>query len=290
MNLQGREVHLQRPDKLLYPKAGVTKADLAQYLLRASSRMLPHLHDRPLTFVRMPDGIDGPVFFQKNTPANIPDWVPRCPAEGSSGPVEYMVVNEAPALVVLADQGVAEIHGWVARCATPDKPDRFVVDFDPPDAGLFDVIREGASDLATILQKRGASVFVMRTGSRGLHLVVPLVPEATHDEVNAFVDALGRSLVRHRPDRFTMEARRSRRDGKVYLDMLRNRRNQTSVMPWSPRSLDGASVAAPLALEELDDDTLDSKQVTIKNAHRWLEKPDPWWGFFDKAVPLRRLL
>ncbi len=290
MNLQGREVQLERPGKLLFPQAGVTKADLANYLLQVSGRMLPHLRDRPMTFVRMPDGVGGPVFFQKNTPAHIPRWIPRCISTGSGDAVDYTLVNEAPALVVLADQAVGEFHGWVATCSDPTRPDRLVVDFDPPEPELFDVVRQGALDLAALLQKRGGTPFVMRTGSRGLHLVVPLVPEATHREVNAFVDAVARSMVRHQPERFTMEARKAKRGGKVYLDTLRNRRNQTSVVPWSPRIRETASIAAPLSLEELDDDTLDSMQVTIPDAQEWLERPDPWAGFFEAAVPLRRML
>lgn len=290
MRIQGREIRLQRPGKILYPEPEVTKAELAQYLLRVCARMLPHLRDRPLTFVRMPDGVDGPVFFQKNTPAHMPQWIPRCAQPGSGGVVEYALVNEPAALVVLADQGVAEIHGWTSTCSRPDKPDRMVFDFDPWDETQFATVREGAKSLAGLMEARGATPFVMTTGSRGLHLVVPLVPEATSREVNDFVDAVARSLVRHDPARFTVQARKAKRDAKVYLDTLRNRPNQTSVSPWSPRRLPGASVAAPVSLDALDDEELDPQGVTIRNAEKWLDAPDPWRHFFDRAVPLSVLV
>ncbi len=288
--IQGREIRLQRPGKVLYPEPGLTKADLAKYLLRVSTRMLPHLQDRPLTLVRMPDGVRGPVFFQKNTPAHMPEWIPRCVQPGSDGVVEYALVNEAPALVVLADQGVGEVHGWTSTCSRPKQPDRVVFDFDPSDNTQFAAVRAGAKSLAALMEGRGATPFVMTTGSRGLHLVVPLVSQATSRQVNAFADAVARSLVRHDPARFTMEARKAKRAGKVYLDTLRNRPNQTSVSPWSPRIRPGASVAAPVSLDALDDDGLDPQQVTIGNAEKWLEAPDPWRGFFDRAVPLSHLM
>jgi bifunctional non-homologous end joining protein LigD len=288
--IQGRQVSLERPQKPLYSKSGVTKADLAHYLLRVSGRMLPHLRDRPLTFVRMPDGVDGTVFYQKNTPAHMPDWIPRCAITSAGGTIDYCLVNEPPALVVLADQAVGEIHGWISTCRHPDRPDRLVVDFDPPHEGRFPWVVEGARLLVDLLEKRGGSAFVMLTGSRGIHVVVPLVPQATLDEVNQFADALGRSLVRHRGDRFTMEARKARRGDKVYLDTLRNRRNQTSVMPYSPRIREQASIAAPITLGELDDEGLHPRMVTINNAEDRLRGSDPWRGFFDRAVTLSQLL
>lgn len=289
MNLQGREVTLSRAQKVLYPAVGVTKAELAQHYLRASHRMLPHLADRPLTLIRMPDGVGGPTFFQKNTPDYVPDWIPRCPVAGSDGTTHYTLVNEPPALVVLADHAVGEIHGWVATCRDPDRPDRVVFDFDPPTGERFRDVREGAKDLAGSLEHRGAAPHALLTGSRGIHLVVPLVAEATSDEVNAFADAVALAMTRHRPDRFTVDARKARRGDRVYVDVLRNRRKQTSILPWSPRIRPVAPVAAPITLDALDDDDLDPQRVTIRNAAEWLARPDPWRHFRERAVALTSL-
>lgn len=289
LHVAGRDLLLQRPEKVLWPGPGFTKADLVAHLLRAAPRMLPHLRGRPLTLLRLPDGIGGPRFFQKDTPTHFPSWLRRCPAQGTERVTNHVVVDDAAGLAYLADQGVMEFHGSTSRCGDP-RPDRLVFDMDPPTSDLFDDARRGAVWLCSLLQRRGAAPFVLLTGSRGVHVVVPLVPDASSEEVNGFADAVARVLVRHRSDVYTMEMRKQRRGHRVFVDTLRNRPNQTSVLPYSPRARPEGTVALPVPVAYLDRPDATSRAADLRTAAQSLGGPDPWADFEAEAVPLRRLL
>lgn len=272
---------LQRPGKELWH--GVTKADLAQHLATVADEMLPHLRDRPLTLVRAPDGIHADRFFQKDA-HHLAKHVETFPFEG----VNYVVARSAADLLTLADQAVVELHGWVSRRDAPDRPDRLVFDLDPPHAGMFDVVREVARDLCGLLERRGGAPFPLLTGSKGIHVVVPLTPDAAFPEVVAFTSAVARVMARNDP-RLTTELRKDRRRGRIFVDDLRNRPRQTAILPWSPRAREGAPFAVPVTRDDLERDGLEPDVARIGDASRWLER-DAWRGFWDAATPLSRML
>lgn len=273
-------VDLQRPDKELWH--GVTKHDLALHLATVAGEMLPHLRDRPLTLVRAPDGIHRDRFFQKDAHA-LARHVDTCTFDG----VDYVLVREAHDLLWLADQAVVELHGWVSRCDQPDRPDRLVFDLDPPHEGMFDVVREVALDLCGLLERRGGTPYPLLTGSKGVHIVVPLVPEAGFAKVIAFTQAVARVMAR-RDARLTTELRKARREGRIFVDDLRNRPRQTAILPWSPRAREGAPFAVPVTVRDLEDERLRPDMARVGDAQRWLER-NAWEDFWSRAVPLETI-
>lgn len=267
-------LEMKRPGKELWDD--VTKADLARHFLLVAPRMLPHLKDRPLTLVRAPDGIDKHRFFQKDA-HHLGHELRRCRADD----VQHVMAESPQDLVALADQACVELHGWVSRCTHPDVPDRIVFDLDPPDASHFADVQDVARKLHDLLEDRGARPHPMVTGSKGIHLVVPLVAEADFAKVVAFTDTVADVLTRH-DRRLTTEVRKVKREGRIFVDTLRNRPRQTAVLPWSTRARPGAPVATPITRDDLDDPGLDPQAWTVGH----IPGHDPWKGFFDAAVPL----
>lgn len=272
-----RSVRINRPGKVLFPDDGVTKADLADYYRAVARRILPHLRGRPLMLERHPGGIDDHGFVQKDTPGHVPDWVRRAELpKREGGSVTYTVCDDTPTLMYLADQACVTLHRFLSRADRADRPDRLVFDLDPP-GGDFAPVRRAALLVRGLLDEIGLPCTVMTTGSRGLHVVVPLDARAGFDDVRAFArDAAGLLAARH-PDALTTEARKDARGGRLYLDVQRNAYGQTAVAPYSVRSLPGAPVAAPLAWDDVEDPELTAGRHTLAAAEQLL-KTDPWRG------------
>jgi bifunctional non-homologous end joining protein LigD len=272
-----RTLTLHRPEKILFPRDGITKADLAAYYRDVAPRMLPHLRGRPLMMVRHPDGVGGRGLVQKNVPPHFPDWVHRAELPKQGGTVTHVVCDDTATLVYLADQACVTPHRWLSRADRPDHPDRLVVDLDPAEGTDFEDVREAARTVCAALDELGLPVLLMTSGSSGLHVLVPLDRQEDFTAVRGFAADLAALLARRHPDRLTTEHRRAARAGRVYLDVQRNGYAQTAVTPWAVRALPGAPVAMPLRREELDDPRL--------SARRWRmgaleDRPadDPWAG------------
>ncbi|MFI6416162.1 non-homologous end-joining DNA ligase [Streptomyces sp. NPDC050842] len=269
-----RTVEVRRPGKVLFGDDGITKADLAAYYRTVARRMLPHLRGRPLMLERHPDGIDDPGFMQKEIPEHFPDWVHRAELPKEGGTVRYVLCEDTATLVLLADQGCITPHRWLSRADRPDHPDRLVFDLDPSDDD-FTPVREAARWLHGLLDEIALPSVLMTTGSRGLHVLVPLDRRAPFDDVRAFAADVAGVLTDRHPDRLTTEARKKARAGRLYLDIQRNAYGQTAVAPYAVRARPGAPVAAPLAWDDLDDPDLDARRWTLADADRLLEA-DPW--------------
>ncbi|MFI0900453.1 non-homologous end-joining DNA ligase [Streptomyces sp. NPDC020983] len=271
-----RSVRISRPDKVLFPDDGVTKADLAAYYRTVAPRMLPQLRGRPLMLERRPGGIADHGFVQKDTPGHVPDWVHRAVLPKEGGTVTYTVCDDTATLVYLADQACVTLHRFLSRAEHADRPDRLVFDLDPPDAD-FAPVREAARRVRGLLDELELPSTVMTTGSRGLHVLVALDARAPVDEVRAFARDAAELLVARHPDSLTAEPRKAARRGRLYLDVQRNGYGQTSVAPYSVRSLPGAPVAAPLAWDDVDDPETTARRWTLADADR-LAAADPWRG------------
>lgn len=275
LEVGGRSVEVSRPDKVLFPEAGVTKADLARYYASLAETMLPHLRDRPLAFKRFPDGIDESGFFQKDVPDHYPDWIGRVEVEKEDGAITQVVVRDEPAsLVYLADQACITPHAWLAATSALRKPDRLILDLDPSgdDPAL---VRSAARDVRDILEAIDLVPFVMTTGSRGFHVVCPIEPDEDFDVVRELAHDVAELAARRRPDDYTTESRKAKRRGRVFLDYLRNAYGQTSVAPYAVRARAGASVAAPIDWDELAGIAPDAHDVRSM-PRRLGQKPDPW--------------
>lgn len=286
LEVDGRPVKVSSPDKVLFPKDGITKADLARYYARVAEVMLPHLEGRPISMLRYPDGIGGESFFQKDVPDYFPDWIPRVEVEKEGGTLEMMIAEEPAALVYLASQACITPHVWLSRIDRPERPDRLIFDFDPPGDDIKPV-RDGARRMRDLLEELGLHPFVMTTGSRGVHVTVPLDRSADFDLVRAFARRCADVLVASRPDHLTVEHRKANRGGRVYVDTGRNAYAQTGVAPYAVRALPGAPVATPLDWGELG--RARPRSTTIANLFRRLSrKDDPWAGIDRKARPLAK--
>jgi len=255
MKVGGRRIEVSNRDKVFFPEAEFSKGDLVDYYHQAAAYLLPHVRDRLVAMHRFPDGIDGPGFFHKDVPDHFPDWVHTERVEKKDGHLRQLVIDDAASLVYIADQGCVTPHVWLSRTDRRDHPDRMIFDLDPPgeDArASFDAVRWTARRLRELLETLGLVAFVMTSGSKGLHLHVPLDREAAFDDVRAFAMDAADLLVTRHPERLTREHRKAKRGNRVYLDVMRNAYAQTTVAPYALRAREGAPVATPLAWHELD--------------------------------------
>ena len=282
-----RTVEVSSPDKVLFPESGLTKGDLVDYYRRVAEWMVPYLKDRPLTLHRFPDGIDHAGFVQQHAPDYYPDWIARATVEKEEGgTVTHAVASDAASLVYLANQNVITPHVWLSRVDRPRHPDRLIFDLDPP-GGDFDAVRRAAFAVRELLEELGLPAFVMATGSKGLHVVTPLDRRADFDAVRDFVRDASEVLAQRYPADLTVEQRKAKREGRVFLDPLRNTYAHTAVAPYAVRAKPGAPVATPLDWDEVKDPKMQPGRYTIENLFRRLaRKEDPWAGMGRRACGL----
>jgi bifunctional non-homologous end joining protein LigD len=270
------EVSLSNLDRVVFPGDGVTKGDVVRYYRAVAPRMVPFLRGRPLSLERFRTSIDEGGFFQQSAARHFPDWVPRVRVRRRDGKVGLHPGCDSPAaLVYLANQGTLTFHGWAARAPALERPDRLAVDLDP-DGDDFAPVRDAALHLRAVLDEHGLVGCPMTTGSRGLHVILPLDGSAGWEELWTFAKALGAALVKRAPKELTRAFYRSQRRGRLYVDTARARRGHLAIMPWTVRARPGAPVAMPLRWEELSDPSLGARKWTLRDA---LERPeDPWEG------------
>ena len=274
-------VELSHLEKKMYPEAGITKGDVVDYYKRVAPDMLRHMKNRPVVMHRFPDGIEGKDFYQKSVPDYFPDWIKRKKVQLREGGSEELVVVEKTAdLVYLANQACLVLHVWMSRAESVEKPDKLVFDLDPA-GDDFQEVKFAARELKKVLEKKGLTPFMMTTGSKGLHVTVPIKPVLSFDRVREFAALLAEDLAEEFPDRLTTESRKQKRRGRLLLDYMRNAYGQTSVVPYALRALPGAPVVAPLDWEELAKSGLHPQSYSLRNIFSRLAlKKDPWQNMF----------
>ncbi|WP_409061707.1 non-homologous end-joining DNA ligase [Streptomyces sp. SYP-A7185] len=276
-----RTIEVKRAEKELFPRDGITKADLAEHYRRVAPRMLPELRGRPLMLERMPDGIDGDRFYQKEVSDYFPDWIGRTTVAKEGGKVTHVVCEDTATLVYLASQACITPHRWLSRADRPRHPDRLVFDLDPP-GDDFAPVRSAAHRLRELLDELELPSGLMTTGSRGLHVVVPLNRRHDADDVLDFARAAARALAARHDKELTTEPRKDARKGRLYLDVARNGYAQTVVAPFAVRTRPGAPVAVPLSWDELDTPGLTARRWTVHDLGDRLDT-DPWAGLARHA-------
>ena len=280
----GRQtISLSNPDKVLFPDDGITKRELAGYYQAVAPVMLPYLKDRPLSLARYPDGIGGERIFQKNAGRHFPDWLPRAEVSKAGGELCQVLAAKPADLVYLASQAAIELHALLSRLGHLREPDQLIFDLDPPGTGHFDGVRRAALRLREILDgDLGLTSYVKTTGSKGLHVVVPLAAREDVDAVREFARGVAQVLAAAEPELITLEQRKDARDGLIYADIMRNGYAQTAVAPYSVRARPGAPVAAPLSWDEVADPGLRPDRFTIRDVGARLDQlardGDPWAG------------
>jgi bifunctional non-homologous end joining protein LigD len=297
------EMTITHPDRVFWPRTGTTKKDLVDYYASVAERMLPYVIDRPVAMVRCPSGVEDDeggsreqlggkpgggrsgkpagCFFNKHPSEDFPGPVGRVMITESAGPAPYLTITGPGSLTAMAQMGVLEIHIWGSTWPDIERPDMIVIDLDPGPGVDWQALADGARLIRRLLHSLGLESFVKTTGGKGLHVVVPLTPNLGWKEISRFSRKIAERAVELAPDRFTSNMAKVKREGKIYVDYVRNNRGSTSIAPFSTRARERASVAVPLRWSELsggirpDTYTLESLASRLRRL-----RSDPWDGYF----------
>ncbi|WP_257388462.1 non-homologous end-joining DNA ligase [Tahibacter caeni] len=283
------EVRITHADRLVFPADGIRKQDVVDYYRAVAPLLLREIAGRPLSVLRCPDGVAQACFFQKHRTAGL-KRVDRVRLSEESGAVrDYLVVNDERQLLELVQFNALEFHPWGAMAATPDRVDRLVFDLDPGPGVAWSEVRRAARDLRARLDELGLAAFLRTSGGKGLHLVVPLRPGCDWDLAKRFAHGVAASLEQDEPARFVAVASKVRRNGRIFIDYLRNARGSTSVASYSLRARAGAPVAMPLDWSELGR-VPGAAAFDLHSARRRIarRKHDPWEGIAELRQNLPR--
>ena len=274
----GAGARISSPGKIIFPELRITKQQVADYYRTVAPLLLPELRNRPLSLVRCPDGIKGQCFFQKHHAATLGGNVRSVPIrEKDGGSEEYLYVDDVAGVLDLVQMNTLEFHPWGARIEDVEHPDRLVFDLDPGPGVDWNAIRAAARDVRDRLQEVGLESFLRLSGGKGLHVVVPIAPEQEWTDAKAFCEAFARAMEQQAPERYVATATKSKRNGVIFIDWLRNGRGATSVASWSLRARKDAGVAVPLAWSELGR-TKSGHDYPLEKALRRAaaQRKDPW--------------
>lgn len=278
---QALGVKLSNPDKAMYPGTEITKAHLVAYYATVADKMLPHLKDRPLSLVRDTNNDLQKTFFQKHALAGMPKTLHAGELTKMKGTeARILWIEDLAGLVGGVQMNTLEFHVWGSDRHEPDLPERMVFDIDPDEGLDFGDVKQAATDIRDILGAVGLQSWPLLSGGKGIHVVVPLVPEADWKEVKEFCQDFAELLAKTDPHRFVANMSKARRKGRMFLDYLRNGQGSTAICPWSTRARAGGTVAAPVTWDELDD--LDrANAFDIFAAADRAQGADAWSGYFD---------
>ncbi len=272
---RGRLTH---PERLLWPEQGVTKEGLAEFYADIADWILPHLAGRVLSLVRCPSGVSGKCFFAKHAWHGLSQAVRRVDV----GEKEKMLTLDSfDGLIELVQAGVVEIHPWGSTVAHLEAPDRLIFDLDPGEDVPWSAVIEAAREVRGRLDEVGLASFVKTSGGKGLHVLVPIAPEAGWDEAKSFTQSIAEAMAKARPERYVATMTKAVRRGRVFVDYFRNGRGATAVAAYSTRALPLATVSTPLAWDELSEG-IRADHFKIGNLRQRLDvlKQAPWPGFF----------
>jgi len=282
-------VRITNPDRPVFPDTDVTKGELATYYAHVAPAMLAWAANRPVSLVRCPSGRGKACFFQKHDAGSFGDEVHQVAVRGKDGSTEpYLYLVDTDGLLRCVQMGTIEFHGWGASVATLERPDRLVFDLDPDEGLGFAETKKAAEHLRDRLGDLGLASFPLLSGGKGVHVVVPLTPDAEWPAVKSFADRFATALAQAEPDRFVAVMTKAKRKGRIFIDWLRNQRGATAVLPYSARARAGAPVAAPVSWSELRDlDTAarwsvrDAGELLARAGDRGLQG----WGIADQVLP-----
>ncbi|MFC0154225.1 DNA ligase D [Xanthomonas dyei] len=270
-------VTITHPERVVFPALGISKGEVAAYYRAVAPLVLPEVARRPLSLLRCPDGVGGDCFFQKHQGRQLGAHIEAIALKQKSGTEDYLYIEDAAGLLELVQMNTLELHPWGACVDDPEHPDRLVFDLDPGEQVAWSAVVAAARDIRTKLRAAGLESAVRLSGGKGLHVVVPVVPDVSWEQARDFCEAFAQALATQAPERYVATMSKAKRHGVIFVDWLRNGRGNTSVCSWSLRARDKATVAVPLHWEELgkisgpDAFPIDK---AVQRAKR--QRSDPW--------------
>ena len=286
----GREVRVSSPDKVFFKRLGATKLDLVSYYLSVEDAVMGAMGGRPVLMERYPDGAGGKSFFQKRVPGSRPDWLSTSVVSTPNGTTsEALVIADIAHVVWAANLGCLGFHVWPNRAADPLHADELRLDLDPMPGVTFDQVRTAAATVRDLLAELGIRSWVKTSGSRGLHVYVPLEARWDSFAVRSASVALARELARRHPAELTDAWWKEERGERVFIDFNQNAPHKTVFGAWSARPRVGGQVSTPIDWSELE--TVDPDELTIATVpDRVAERGDPWAGRWDDPQSIEALL
>lgn len=290
IKIRSRTISITNQAKLWFPRLKITKGDIISYYAQMVPYQIPLIKNHLLTMQRYPEGISGEAFYQKNAADYFPSWIKTEPVTKSEGgTVNYVIAGNEQTIIYLVNQGSLTLHYWLSTYRKLHIPDRMIFDLDPS-VNNFTRVKAAALLIKKICDDLDLPCYAMTTGSRGMHIYVPLKPVHTFEEVDIVASFIARKMIEAEPKEFTREIRKEKRGNRIFIDTLRNRYNATAVVPYSVRAYEKAPVAMPIWWDEIDA-KLTAQTFTIKNAHGHFKKVgNPWKTIAKKAVSLKRLI
>ena len=278
IRVDGRLVRLTNVDKVFWPELGLTKGDLLRYYADVAPVLLPHLKDRAMVMKRYPNGAAGDFFFMKRAPSPRPSWVETCPIEHGSGSViAFPVIQDLASLLWLVNLGCIDLNPWYGRCPRIDEPDYLHFDLDPVPPARFGRVREAALLIRDVLSALHMPVFAKTSGSKGLHVYVPIHRGPKQKAVWSFAKNLAKEIAARRPKLVTAEYRIEKRPaGRVLIDYNQNAWGRTLASVYSVRPRPHATVSMPVTWKEVEAG-VEIEDFRMDNAReRIRQKGDLW--------------
>ena len=285
-----RSIRISSPGRVLWPEPGITKLDLARYMAEVGEAFIRANGARPVSLERFPEGIGGEVFFSKNPPRGMPDWMRGVTVKYPSARSHPQVVLDEPAAAVWAVQmNTVVFHPWPSHAGNTDNPDQLRIDLDPqPGTGFADAVHP-ARELRSILAEAGLEAFIKTSGNRGIHLFAPIRPEHEFLDVRHAVIAAAREVERRMPDKVTTAWWKEERGSRVFVDFNQANRDRTMAGAYSPRALPHAPVSCPVTWEELEQ--VHPADFTIATIPERLNTVgDPWKDMYRNPGSIGTLL
>lgn len=254
IEVDGRKLVVSNLDKVLYPQAGFTKANVIDYYIKVAPVLLPHLHNRPITLKRYPDGVEGFFFYEKQCPSHRPTWMQttKVPSRREEGHIDYCVMNDLPALVWAANLADLELHTFLHKGPAITRPTALAFDLDPGPPADIVLCCEIGLKLKAIFDALGLQSFAKTSGSKGLQIYVPLNTTTTYEKTKAFAKTLAERMEREHPDKVVSRMLKALRGGKVLIDWSQNDEHKTTVNAYSLRAKSRPTVSTPITWDEVE--------------------------------------
>jgi bifunctional non-homologous end joining protein LigD len=284
ITIDNQHIELSNENKVLFPISGITKGHLITYYTKIAPYMVPHIYNHPIAMHRFPDGINQEGFYQKERGTYFPDWIDHKAIKRKSDnvAVQYVLCNNAATLVYLANQATITYHAWLSSTKKLNHPDRMIFDLDPSHGTALHMLKDAVQYTKNILEHQGLTPFIMTTGSKGFHIIVPILQHHTFKTVQKYASMIAHQLLEKYPTLFTIELRKEKRKEKIFIDVLRNQWAQLSVAPYSVRAIEHAPIATPIPWSKLNDTRVTPQYYTINNIFTQLDAHGDAWQHFAK--------